>query len=202
MNSSESPRRYPIVAIFLLVSTANLAMVSSIYAEDSSTDLLITMARIDEIEDIGSGGYQVASATPSNNSTLASNEVRCLALNIYFEARGEPRVGQRAVGHVVMNRVASKKYPNTVCDVIRQGGEKPTDGCQFSWWCDGRSDEPSNRRAWEDSLELASKIYSGYSKDPTGGSLWYHADYVKPFWSSALTLRAKLGRHDFYIKKR
>ncbi|MEW8507124.1 MAG: cell wall hydrolase [Candidatus Thiodiazotropha sp.] len=135
-------------------------------------------------------------------SDQANPEIECLARNIYFEARSESEQGQRAVGHVVMNRVAAKGYPNTICAVVKQGGEKRRNRCQFSWWCDGRSDQPVNKRAWRRSLELAHAILSGRSKDPTDGALWYHADYVKPVWSSALVLGKKIGHHLFYLSKK
>ena len=127
-----------------------------------------------------------------------AGEVECLALNIYFEARGEPEVGQLAVGHVVMNRVASARFPGTVCDVIQQGGALRLYRCQFSWWCDGRSDKPRNKRLWEKSAELALKVYWGRTVDPTEGALWYHADYVKPYWRKEFERGPKIGRHIFY----
>lgn len=131
----------------------------------------------------------------------AIKEITCLAQNIYFEARSESEQGQLAVGHVVMNRVAHKRYPNSVCGVVKQGGEKRLYRCQFSWWCDGRSDLPINKKAWERSLDLAWTIFLGRSKDPTEGALWYHADYVKPHWSSSLVLGKKIGQHLFYLSK-
>ena len=131
-----------------------------------------------------------------------AGEIECLALNIYFEARGEPEAGQLAVGHVVMNRVASARFPGTVCDVIQQGGELRRYRCQFSWWCDGRSDKPLNKRLWEKSAELALKVYWGRSADPTEGALWYHADYVKPYWRKDFERGPKIGRHIFYSQAR
>lgn len=125
-------------------------------------------------------------------------EINCLALNIYFEARSEPIAGKVAVGHVVMNRVADARYPDKVCEVVKQGGEKPRNKCQFSWFCDGRSDHPANVKAWKESLALARVIYWGYSQDPTDGALWYHADYVRPHWRRALERGPKIGRHVFY----
>ncbi len=125
----------------------------------------------------------------------------CLALNIYFEARGEPAIGKLAVGHVVMNRVAASSYPATVCGVVRQGGGINRYRCQFSWWCDGKSDQPSDTVAWEESLLLARQILSGGSADPTAGALWYHADYVSPHWKDTLRKGPTFGRHIFYSKK-
>jgi spore germination cell wall hydrolase CwlJ-like protein len=131
-------------------------------------------------------------------TNLIQGELECLALTIYFEARGEPDDGKLAVGHVVMNRVADKSYPSTICQVVQQGGYKVRYRCQFSWWCDGRSDNPANEAAWKRSLALARSIYWGYSKDPTEGALLYHADYVKPHWRSAFVEGPKIGRHIFY----
>ena len=135
-------------------------------------------------------------------STNVRNEVRCLALNIYFEARSEPETGQRAVGHVVMNRVAHSRYPDSVCQVVQQGGEKKLHRCQFSWWCDGLSDKPVNQEAWDQSLRLAQEIYLGVLKDTTDGALWYHAIYVKPYWSNILLQGDKIGQHIFYLENR
>ncbi len=125
-------------------------------------------------------------------------ELNCLALNIYFEARSEPDEGKLAVGHVVMNRVMNRRFPSTVCGVVRQGGELRRHRCQFSWWCDGRSDKPRNRREWQKSGQIALSIYWGQSEDPTAGALWYHADYVKPSWRKHFERGPKIGRHIFY----
>ena len=127
-----------------------------------------------------------------------SEEVKCLALTIYFESRGEPEAGKIAVGHVVMNRVNNPRFPGQVCKVVKQGGEWRRYRCQFSWWCDGRSDKPKDHRAWGLSKELANTIYAGMSEDPTDGALWYHADYVKPYWRNVFARGPKIGRHIFY----
>jgi len=126
-------------------------------------------------------------------------ELNCLALNIYFEARNEPRKGQSAVAHVVMNRVADSRFPDTACKVVRQGGERVRHRCQFSWWCDGRSDRPRNRRVWERAQAMAQDVYWGRSEDPTQGALWYHADYVMPYWGRVFERGPKIGRHIFYL---
>ena len=128
------------------------------------------------------------------------DEIRCLALNIYFEARGESETGRLAVGHVVMNRVLSVRFPETVCDVVRQGGELRRYRCQFSWWCDGRSDKPLDKREWRKSAELALAVYWGRTEDPTAGALWYHADYVNPSWRHDFVRGPKIGRHIFYSR--
>jgi spore germination cell wall hydrolase CwlJ-like protein len=132
----------------------------------------------------------------------ADREIRCLALTLYFEARGEPEPGRRAVGHVVMNRVADPSFPDTVCAVVRQGGARPLNRCQFSWWCDGRSDRPDEPEAWARSSELARAIYWGFTEDPTQGALWFHAEHVRPSWRSALLQGPRIGRHVFYGRAR
>lgn len=126
------------------------------------------------------------------------DEIACMALNIYHEARGEPDRGKVAVAHVVMNRVASERFPGTVCEVVQQGGEVRRHRCQFSWWCDGRSDAPRSARDWQLSTEVALAVYWGRSNDPTAGALWYHADYVSPRWRRAFEEGPKIGRHIFY----
>ena len=98
-----------------------------------------------------------------------------------------------------MNRVMDRRFPGTVCGVIMQGGDKPKRGCQFSWWCDGRDDRPAHQPSWVDSHQIAAMIFAGASKDPTGGALWYHADYVSPAWRRALVPGPKIGQHHFYL---
>ena len=125
-------------------------------------------------------------------------ELNCLALNIYFEARNEPSEGQAAVAHVVLNRVSDPRFPDTVCRVVRQGGERVRYRCQFSWWCDGLSDRPRNRKVWEAAKAMAGDVYWGRSEDPTNGAMWYHADYVMPYWGWVFERGPKIGRHIFY----
>lgn len=136
---------------------------------------------------------------PGEGKAGLKEEIDCLALNIYFEARGEPVDGRIAVGHVVLNRVADSRYPDKICEVVKQGGPKPRHRCQFSWWCDGRSDRPRDVQAWRESQVLARVIFWGYAEDPTGGALWYHADYTQPAWGRKLARGPKIGRHHFYL---
>lgn len=129
-------------------------------------------------------------------------QIRCLAQNVYFEARGESLLGQRGVAHVVMNRADDHGFPATICDVTKEGGEARRDACQFSWWCDGRSDRPTDLTAWKQSFEVALQTYFGRTVDPTQGALWYHADYVRPAWRRNYVLGPRIGRHLFYWRSR
>ncbi len=156
-----------------------------------------------KVTDVGRG-VNLAAVKASRAPTLAKVVVVlfCLAQNIYFEARSEPTAGRRAVAHVVMNRVAHPRFPSTVCEVVRQGGESRRYKCQFSWWCDGLSDDVKNAKAWKDAERLASFVYWGLSQDMTGGALFYHADYVKPQWRNAFNKGPTIGRHIFYSYKK
>ncbi len=143
-------------------------------------------------------GHLVAPTPVAAAGVDVRHELECLALTIYFEARGEPDEGKIAVGHVVMNRATHPLFPQKVCEVVQQGGEKLRFHCQFTWWCDGRSDQPADWRAWEKSKALARRIFWDYSRDPTAGALWYHADYARPRWRGDLSRGPKIGRHVFY----
>jgi spore germination cell wall hydrolase CwlJ-like protein len=147
---------------------------------------------------LGAGSAAADDAADPGTAIDVRQEVRCLAQTIYFEARGEPDAGKLAVGHVVMNRVASDQYPDRVCAVVRQGGEEQLHRCQFSWWCDGRSDQPEELDAWRHSQALARAVYWNFSPDPTGGAKWYHADYVAPAWRDKFERGPVIGRHVFY----
>jgi spore germination cell wall hydrolase CwlJ-like protein len=151
-----------------------------------------------KIPGLGADHQEKAALFQKPTAADPRKEVACLALNIYFEARGEPNEGKLAVAHVVMNRVASDRFPDTVCNVVRQGGEERRYRCQFSWWCDGRSDTPRSKADWQRSNEIALQVYWGRTPDPTDGALWYHADYVKPSWRHDFVEGPVIGRHIFY----
>ena len=122
----------------------------------------------------------------------------CLALNVYHEARNDTEIGQYAVAHVVMNRVQHDRWPDDVCSVVKQGYHKGKHRCQFSWYCDGKSDKPQEDRAWALSQLVAADVLSGIVPDVTGGATHYHATYVKPYWASHLDKTVTLGSHIFY----
>lgn len=148
------------------------------------------------------GAALTPTAMASEPGIDLAGELRCLALNIYFEARGEPDLGKRAVGHVVINRASDPRFPARLCDVVQQGGMRVRHRCQFSWWCDGRSDRPEDQTAWTESQALARRILWGRSLDPTSGALWYHARRARPSWRNALVRGPSIGRHIFYLAER
>lgn len=144
------------------------------------------------------GSVTIAQPREASAAVPVSEQIECLALTIYFEARGESDLGKLAVGHVVMNRVSDPRFPGNVCDVVRQGGEDVLHRCQFSWWCDGQSDEPRQMKAWRKIQVLARRVFWQYSDDPTDGAMWYHADYVQPDWRTKFAAGPTIGQHIFY----
>ena len=146
-------------------------------------------------------------------------ELYCLAKNIYFEAKSEPIAGQYAVADVVLNRVKDSRFPNTICEVVYEGPlreswqtKKQTDlddaeriyhpirdRCQFSWWCDGKSDNIKDGDAWRKAQEIAYRLVNDYKhRGLTEGATHYHATYVNPKWAPTLDLVGRIGTHIFY----
>lgn len=145
-------------------------------------------------------------ATRSEGSDY-DGERYCLAQNIYFESGNQSFAGKLAVADVVMNRVEDEQFPNSVCEVIYQaktfvnwkGNTMPIrNQCQFSWYCDGKSDEPKDSVTWLESIRVADLILRGDFEDITEGSLWYHADYVYPNWADNLEKVVVIDNHIFY----
>ena len=137
---------------------------------------------------------------------LIETALMCLALNTYHEAKNQSMIGQVATAQVVMNRVADSRYPNSVCEVVKQGPKyKGSDvpvrhKCQFSWFCDGKSDEPKrDSKEWRMAQEYARIVLSGrIVLDVTEGATHYHATYVKPSWARTKTRTTRIESHIFY----
>jgi len=127
-------------------------------------------------------------------------ERRCLATAIYFEARGEPERGQVAVAQVILNRVRSPIFPQTICGVVYQGQMRK--GCQFSFACDGHTDTPRDNGQWALAQSLSKRIMSGELWLPeVGYSTFYHANYVSPRWARRMNKVDRIGAHIFYKKR-
>ena len=123
----------------------------------------------------------------------------CLTEALYFEARGESLRGQIAVAEVILNRVDSKRYPNSVCGVVQQGQHR-RNACQFSYNCDGKSNRIGNRKAFNKLGKLAYVMMNGAERELTGDALFYHNNTVRPRWSRKMVKTARIGRHIFYRK--
>ena len=116
----------------------------------------------------------------------------CLATAVYFEARSENIIGQQAVAEVVMNRVEDPRWPDTVCEVIKQRR-------QFSFYSDGLSDTPQDAEAYATATAVAQEALDGNTLGT--GALYYHAVYVEPIWRHKLELLGKVETHVFYTDK-
>jgi hypothetical protein len=138
---------------------------------------------------------------PLPASVFQPREQRCLAQGIYFEARGEPDEGQAAVAQVILNRVRNPAYPKSICGVVYQN-EKWRNRCQFSFACDGRPENITERDAWAKAQKIASDVTSGKIwVTEVGDSTHYHAGYVSPRWDRRMTVMDRLGQHIFYRTK-
>ena len=121
----------------------------------------------------------------------------CLAEAIYFEARGEPVEGQFAVAEVILNRVDSPKFPNSICKVVRQGtGRKHA--CQFSYNCDGKLEYIANGSAYDQTKRVARVSMDRKTRPLTKGATFYHATFVSPSWARSFQHVATIGVHKFY----
>lgn len=145
--------------------------------------------------------------------SIDENEVYCLQQNIFFEAATEPVEGQIAVAMAAINRMKSTKYPNTICEVVKQAkvdsrGRIIKHKCQFSWYCDGLSDKPKLdnnyvKRSWNNIGKLARHILN-FNEDYTHiveNSTHYHTKEVSPEWGEKLKRTAEVGNHVFYTYK-
>lgn len=137
-------------------------------------------------------------AASATSQAAEPDSLKCLADNMYHEARGQEPVGIIAVGYVVINRVQNKHYPNDICSVVKQGGEKRRYRCQFSWWCDGRSDKITDHKSYKKITFYARMVIDGDIGDPSMGSIFYHTDAVTPYWAPTRTRTVKIGSHIFY----
>lgn len=117
--------------------------------------------------------------------------IQCLAENVYYEARGEPLVGQYAVAEVTMNRVASSDFPNSVCDVVHARGA-------FSWTYTANIPAPYGYE-WRRAKAVAETVFDNREAPLVNGALFYHATWISPDWAPTRSQVALIGRHLFYL---
>jgi len=144
-------------------------------------------------------GFSMSYKLEEDHSRL--RDIRCLAMNIYHEARGEPLKGKYAVAAVTMNRVKDKNFPNDVCEVVYQKGWSKRHKryiSAFSWTNDKITDVPENSKGWIESVRIAKDLYDKDVETEAKDALFYHANYVKPYWAKKKHKVAKIGRHIFY----
>lgn len=155
--------------------------------------------------------HQAEAEIQARLSTITEEDQHCLAQNIFWEARNQSVEGQVAVAWVTINRMEDAQFPMSLCDVVRQG-QKDAKGnmirhkCQFSWYCDGKSDRiPNNAiadRAWQDAQLIATVVLIDWAKQaesPVENATFYHADYVNPYWAELFTEVTTIDNHIFYV---
>jgi len=122
---------------------------------------------------------------------------QCLSEALYFEARGESIKGQFAVAEVILNRVESGSFPNTVCGVINQGTGRKYQ-CQFTYTCDGHDEVIHNKKVFTRLGKIARLMLDGSERPLTQGATHYHTKAVNPRWAKTFPRTATIGVHHFY----
>lgn len=121
-----------------------------------------------------------------------TEELKCLADNIYHESKGESLKGKLGVAQTTLNRTKNENFPSNICNVVYQRNKKV---CQFSWVC--KKVNVVYDESYYDSLIIANAVlYDGLSDNIFKKSLFFHADYVKPKWKKRKI--TKIGKHIFY----
>ncbi|WP_339952168.1 cell wall hydrolase [uncultured Albimonas sp.] len=133
---------------------------------------------------------------PGAPDSPLEDPLTCLARTVYFESRGRDEREQSAVAWVVLNRAEASGYPDDVCEVVKQGGAARP--CQFSWFCDGRSDVAGHAHEYAQSLNVAQRVLAGEVEDPTNGANMFHNRRVRPYWTRQARLMAEIGAHFFW----
>ncbi len=170
------------------------------HAEDNAASALANAAQSGPISvDLGAQTATGFTVAVLDSMPIASGDRtwQCLTEALYFEARSETLEGQFAVGEVILNRVDSRKFPNSVCGVVSQGASR-LNACQFSYNCDGKAEHFTEPKAYARSGKLAKLLLDGRARVLTGGATYYHASSVNPRWARSFTKTAQIGRHIFY----
>ena len=145
--------------------------------------------------------FLFAIALLSSQTELEPRDIGCMAEAIYFEARGEPLLGQIAVGNVIINRVNSPKFPNNICDVVHQGvkwkGSMVRHKCQFSYYCDGLKEEIKDAEAYVLAGRVSVDVLVNLPPIMPNAT-YYHSVDVQPNWMYSYKYVGQIGKHIFY----
>jgi spore germination cell wall hydrolase CwlJ-like protein len=141
----------------------------------------------------------------TSNNNIEPKQIECLSEALYFEGRSESEEGQRAIAEVILNRVASRGYPSTICTVVRQAKFYPSGGidlhsCQFSYYCDGKPEDYKEGKAFVSTYTLSYSIMEFGNTNLTQGATHYHSTTSNPYWTASLVLTTQIGDHLFYKK--
>lgn len=144
----------------------------------------------------------VSNATAMVKKAIKPVDLQCLAENIYFEAGNQPEIGKVAVGVVTLNRTMDRRFPKSVCGVVKQATEG-TNGpkCQFSWVCDDKAVPHQNNKNWRESLRVARMLLDGgydQYRPVFDNALFFHAASLKTDWHKRHPRVVQIGDHIFY----
>ena len=191
-------KRYQAIMIAVVTSTVVYHEWTKNEKIDAIHDTVVETQEI--VEDI--------QRTIHNTPYSLENDYHCMAHNIYWESRNQSLGGKVAVGQVVLNRVDNSRFPDTICSVVKQtkfypSGKIDLHDCQFSWYCDGKSDVPleNEEHIYEESFMLAVKLLEERPMDFTEGATHYHSDRVYPYWADSLEKTTRIDNHIFYRRK-
>jgi len=200
-------------AIGLSVTSASAddvleARLGSLLGQERTALQQVPDSRVEALTAVPHASVRNISTAPDaityDNAFLASQPVasgddqwRCLTEALYFEARGESARGLFAVGEVIMNRVDSGRFPNSLCGVIHQGTGRQF-ACQFTYTCDGAAEVINEQGAWDRVGKVARLLIDGAPRDLTDGATYYHTRAVSPRWSRIFDRTASIGAHYFY----
>jgi spore germination cell wall hydrolase CwlJ-like protein len=141
-------------------------------------------------------------------SSTKASEFSCLVEAVYHEARSESLIGMLSVANVILTRMESSNFPDTACDVVHQGkywkGNPIRNKCQFSYWCDGKTERFTDIKGLKKVITIIEMIQKGIQIKQTVGATHYHATYVTPRWASDPRFKSlgQIGKHIFYIDMR
>jgi spore germination cell wall hydrolase CwlJ-like protein len=124
---------------------------------------------------------------------ITATAATCLAMNVYFEGRGESYDGQLLIAEVTMERVYEAGFPDTVCEVVWDKGA-------FSWTNDGKSDRPKDTEAWLQAQIVANTVLL-WGCQLCSGATYYHNRDVYPYWADDMEMVGMYGNHVFYREK-
>jgi spore germination cell wall hydrolase CwlJ-like protein len=141
---------------------------------------------------------EVQAVDPAGKAPM-DDAITCLSRTIYWEAKGGASEEMEAVASVVLNRLGHEGFPDTVCEVVKQGSEKRP--CQFSWWCDGRSDQVEEENRYTIAKEIARKALNQELPDSTNGALFFLDRSASLDWSKTYIKTKEIGSFMFYKPK-
>ena len=210
-------RRFLRICVLVVSATAT-GLAGAVMAQDVTADVVAGVMAMENrgLDRLTPQILRSLSSTPTRASANAPDDIdiseswiaaqsdatggkqwKCLTEALYFEARGETAKGLFAVGEVILNRVDSSAFPNTVCGVINQGTGQLF-RCQFTYTCDGRAEVIREPRAWIRVGKVARALLDGAPRNLTNGATYYHTTDVNPSWARKFTRTAVIGVHYFY----